>query len=150
MKISSELPSTVGKKIEKTKHNLKFRCHVYQTSSFATNLQFLLFQNHDKWKYPVNSKVATPTNSMSNMIGVPTMTHGVYDALHAKALGTEHLVYLPGQVNMQGIPMQQFMQQNLIPQPQTQLRNQVCAFFNISLLFISSNLCPIVYTFSNF
>lgn len=73
----------------------------------------------------MNSKVATPTNSMSNMIGMQAMTPGVYDALHAKAIGAEHLVYLPGQMNMQGIPLQQYMQQNCIPQPQAQLRNQV-------------------------
>lgn len=59
-------------------------------------------------------------------MGVPTLTPGVYDTLHPKALGAEHLVYLPGQVNLQGIPVQQYMQQNCIPQPQAQLRNQVC------------------------
>lgn len=62
---------------------------------------------------------------MSNMISMPQVAPGVYDALQAKSIGPEHLVYLPNQVNMQGISMQHYMQQNCIPQHQAQLRNQV-------------------------
>lgn len=66
---------------------------------------------------------------MSNMIGVPSMAPGVYDTLQGKAIGSEHLVYLPNQVNMQGIAMHQYMQQNCMPQHQTQLRNPVSVFY---------------------
>lgn len=56
------------------------------------------FQNHDKWKYPVNNKMATPPNSMSYMGPSPTGMPGLYDMSQNKSIPPEQLIYLSSQI----------------------------------------------------
>lgn len=83
---------------------------------FDVNKDFFL-QNHDKWKYPVNSKVGTPPNSMS-YIGASSTMPGLYDLGQNKSVPSEHLVYMSNQIPG-GMHMHpQYLQQPLTPQIQ--------------------------------
>lgn len=86
------------------------------TFLFDVNKDFFL-QNHDKWKYPVNSKVGTPPNSMS-YIGASSTMPGLYDLGQNKSVPSEHLVYMSNQIPG-GMHMHpQYLQQPLTPQIQ--------------------------------
>lgn len=72
-------------------------------------------QNHDKWKYPVNNKMATPTNSMSYM-GPSTAMPGLYDMSQNKSIPPEQLIYLSGQMPG-GVSLHpQYLQQSMAHQ----------------------------------
>ncbi|XP_044266100.1 maternal protein pumilio-like isoform X6 [Tribolium madens] len=76
-----------------------------------------IIDNHDKWKYPVNSKVGTPPNSMS-YIGASSTMPGLYDLGQNKSIPSEHLVYMSNQIPG-GMHMHpQYLQQPLTPQMQ--------------------------------
>jgi pumilio RNA-binding family len=76
-----------------------------------------IIDNHDKWKYPVNSKVGTPPNSMS-YIGASSTMPGLYDLGQNKSVPSEHLVYMSNQIPG-GMHMHpQYLQQPLTPQIQ--------------------------------
>lgn len=78
--------------------------------------------NHDKWKYPMANKIATPPNSMSYMGPSSTAMPGLYDVVQNKSIPHEQLIYysanqvprgvaLPPQYLPQSVPQQMPMQQ---------------------------------------
>lgn len=73
-----------------------------------------LFQNHDKWKYPVNNKMTTPPNSMSYM-GPGAAMPGLYD-IQNKSIPSEQLIYLSGQMPGGVSVHPQYLQQSLAHQ----------------------------------
>lgn len=66
-----------------------------ENTLYAKPYVLLYFQNHDKWKYPVNNKV-TPPNSMSYM-GPGAAMPGLYD-IQNKSIPPEQLIYLSSQI----------------------------------------------------
>lgn len=89
-----------------------------------------IIDNLEKWKYPVNTKVTTPTN-VPPYINSSGMS-GVYDFDQNKAFQQEHLVHMSNvnsMYQMQGamsLPQPQYLPQNLAQQlPLRQLPQQI-------------------------
>ncbi|XP_044751007.1 pumilio homolog 2-like isoform X2 [Coccinella septempunctata] len=90
-----------------------------------------IIDNPDKWKYPVNSKVTTPTN-VTPYMGSSGMSTGLYDFEQSKNIPQEHLVYMSNISNVNQIQSgmsihpPQYMPQTLAQQlPFRQLPQQI-------------------------
>uniref|UniRef100_A0A1Y1L7R0 PUM-HD domain-containing protein n=1 Tax=Photinus pyralis TaxID=7054 RepID=A0A1Y1L7R0_PHOPY len=72
--------------------------------------------NHDKWKYPVGNKIATPPNSMSYMSPSGAAMPGLYDVSQNKSGQLEQYFYYPGHLP-RGVPLPpQYVQHSMSQQ----------------------------------